>query len=175
MEGFESMKTLAATVQRFGGDDKPFRDVKKAIADCQFYFRGHFRYQLRWSDECQDHCLSWALSDPTDEAFATQCDHEHPKDCFHCQNLRLIIGGLMSLLESFKSQLGDIVYDDEKFILEKSYTKILDYKKHCIRAAAQGGSWESLLDSMDETMVLVIVDWAMKLVPERYRETTKQW
>ena len=169
------MKDLTETVQRYGSEDKPFQEIKKAIADCQFYFRGHFRYQLKWSNESQDHCLSWALSDPTNELFSTKCDHEHTEECFHCNNLRLIIGGLMSLLQSFKSQLGEIVFDDQMFNLEKSYRKILDYKKHCIRAAAQGGSWESLLDSMDETTVLIICDWAMKQVPERYRETTKQW
>ena len=125
MESFEDLKSLIDIVQKYGQDNKVFNDMKKAIADSQFYFRGHYRYELKWSSECQDHCLFWSLSDPDDANYSTKCDHEHNVTCFHCTNLRHIIGCLIGLLEAFKSDLGQITFDDQLFSVSKAYKKIL--------------------------------------------------
>ena len=47
---------------------------------------------------------------------------------------------------------------------------VLDYRKHVVRAVHQSRSKIATMDQVDTENILVILDFAMKQLPERFRE-----
>ena len=46
---------------------------------------------------------------------------------------------------------------------------------HLLRSVNQDQARLDILDKLDDTSVLVILDWAMKFIPRRYRERQADW
>ena len=46
---------------------------------------------------------------------------------------------------------------------------------HLLRSVNQDQARLDILDKLDDTSVLVILDWAMKFIPRRYRESQADW
>lgn len=53
--------------------------------------------------------------------------------------------------------------------------KILNWKCHIIRSRNQGAAKSDLLVSLEESEVVIVLDWAMKYLPRRYREDQSNW
>lgn len=95
MTSFTKMKELVECLIQYGLDETICLQLKKVISDSNYYFRTHFKHSLRYEDQCKDHCLHYALSDIKDVDFQQICNHSHDIICFHCGNLRKIIGNFI--------------------------------------------------------------------------------
>ena len=71
---------------------------------------------------------------------------------------------------SYQEQKEEMKYDTEK-----AAEKILQWKAHIVRAINQEKSKIDVLDNLTAEQVLVVMDWAMKWLPQSYRETQKEW
>ena len=69
---------------------------------------------------CADHCRLYALSDPTDADFQTQCKHKHYILCGRCESLRSVLKDIEEMVKvqsnKFYSseQIDDILFDFKK-------------------------------------------------------------
>ena len=61
------------------------------------------------------------------------------------------------------------------FQVKQSKANILAWKAHLIRSVNQDEARIKVLESLDETTVLLIQDWAVKYLPRKYRETQTDW
>ena len=61
--------------------------------------------------------------------------------------------------------------EEMKFIVTQAKKNIEAWKAHLLRSVNQDQARSDILDKMDDTSVLVILDWAMKFIPRRYRES----
>ena len=92
MSSFTNLKDMVENLLEFGLDERICQQLKKVIGDLHYYFRSHFKHELHYDDRVKDHCLHFALSDPKEDDYKHVCDHTHDLSCFHCENLKKIIG-----------------------------------------------------------------------------------
>ena len=59
--------------------------------------------------------------------------------------------------------------------LEAVIPKLEEWKSHIIRSVHQDAAKTDTVDSLLQTEVLLIMDWAMKFLPTSYRETQRDW
>ncbi|CAC5426378.1 PLCD [Mytilus coruscus] len=70
------------------------------------YIKTDFKPHTSLADQCPDHCIMFALSDPTDPTFQKKCTHSHNMvcdrsylssdntGCYHCGNTWLSLNGI---------------------------------------------------------------------------------
>ena len=51
--------------------------TKQDIQASRLYLKTDYKLHLSTSDQCADHCIPYALSDPMDPQLQNICDHEH--------------------------------------------------------------------------------------------------
>ena len=70
-------------------------------------------------------------------------------------------------------------YQDEKEELEHDVSNAIDkierWKAHILRAVHQDVAKDDILTNMTPEQALIIMDWAMKFIPLKYRETQGEW
>eukprot|EP00058_Branchiostoma_floridae_P002763 XP_002588251.1 hypothetical protein BRAFLDRAFT_124704 [Branchiostoma floridae] len=120
---------------------------------------------LRESKEASvaEHCRQYALSDGTDN-HTTTCSHQHVEACEACDSLQQVLD---SLEESFTENTFPTSeeHDDMRFTLDQAKRDINAWQCHQLRSINQDEAWSILLDNMDDTSVLLVMDWAMKFLP----------
>ena len=120
-----------------------------------------------------DHCSSYALSDPKDQAFRSDCSHSHEDRCHSCEVLK---GALKQIGKAAgESPLTDDERDDMQYTFRLAVQAIESWKAHQLRSLQQDKARSTALESLDESSVLITQDWAMKWLPQRYRETQADW
>ena len=120
-----------------------------------------------------DHCSSYALSDPKDQAFRSDCSHSHEDRCHSCEVLK---GALKQIGKAAgESPLMDDERDDMQYTFRLAVQAIESWKAHQLRSLQQDKARSTALESLDESSVLITQDWAMKWLPQRYRETQADW
>ena len=89
----------------------------------------------RWPAE---HCLNFALSDNSDEAFKAQCDHAHDTVCEKFEALQSVLREIEKQIRSKsivfynKDHQEDMLYD-----FAKAKNDILNWKAHILRSCNQ--------------------------------------
>ena len=113
----------------------------------------------------------FALSDPEDESFQAKCAHQHTLACDNCENLKSTLEELENKLKSNRhfSYTQDIkvelIHD-----FEEAKDRLNKWKAHILRSINQEKAKQEILESLDETSVLIVIDWAMKFQQTRFRE-----
>ena len=77
---------------------------------------------------------------------------------------------LCSFAPKFQGQKKDFEFD-----IEQSSDRVLQWKAHVLRAINQEGAKSKILDNLEKLRCLIIMDWAMKWLPKRFRETQSEW
>ena len=67
-------------------------------------------------------------------------------------------------------QRGDFLYD-----FKKAEKAINQWKNHIMRSANQERAKQDVLNQLDSSSKLLVMDWAMKLLQLRYREKQTDW
>ena len=96
------------------------------------------------------------------------CDHEHNDICDECTNLRITF-------EEIKHAISSSIDDNQvsgrllaKFI---TYQEAIDaWKCHLLRTVNQDLCRQEILETLVNDSVYIYMGWAMKWLPEKYRE-----
>ena len=80
--------------------------------------------------------------------------------CDQCQRLTQVLIDIEQAI-----QKEDILHD---FGLAKNV--ILAWKAHILRSENQECGKQAVLETLDDSSILVVIDWAMKFLQMRYRE-----
>lgn len=65
--------------------------------------------------------------------------------------------------------------DEAIYQVKSAKLAILAWKRHILRSHNQDQARYDVLDQLDEETVLIISDWAMKFLPQKYRESQADW
>lgn len=121
-----------------------------------------------------DHCRAYALSDPKDTNYQIICPHDHLQICDRCDvlasvlNLEDIHGVLGKMSDSNES--SDVVYLN--FIEGQAKQNIRAWKAYLLRCVNHDEARLEVIDSLNESSVLLVQDWAMKLnLPRKFGES----
>ena len=121
-----------------------------------------------------DHCSVHALSDPSDKDFSQECDHQRDERCSQCEaldNVLICIENLVHTAE-FHSEEDK---DEASYLCKTSVNAIRSWKSHQLRSVHQDQVRLDTINALDEHSALIVSDWAMKFIPQRYRESQQEW
>ena len=121
------------------------------------------------SSPVADHCSTHALNDSKDADYSTPCDHIHDKACSHCEELKDVLQNVENFLIDVKFTEEEL--DDLRYDYHQAVQNIHTWKTHQLRSVRQDMARTDILDTLDESSLLVTQDWAMKFLPQKYRES----
>ena len=132
--------------------------------------------QVHVADESTvaDHCMTYALSDPSDSSFRQQCQHVHDEHCRECENLDAVLDEIHTFFERVSLPSKDDC-DEAIYVTKHSKEMIEAWKAHQLRTVRQDQSRLQILEQLSCESVLITQDWAMKFLPRKYRESQSDW
>ena len=63
---------------------------------------------------------------------------------------------------------------DFEFDIEQSSDRVLQWKAHVLRAINQETAKSKILDNLEKHQCLIVMDWPVKWLPRRFRETQSE-
>ena len=144
------------------------QNIKEAKRYLKTEFKSHISREETCADHCADHCTTHALSDPSDTNVKGTCQHEHDIDCEKCKSLEKVFKEIEFEINRVK------ISEEQRWQLSHEYklcmTSIQDWKTHLLRTVNQEEGKQYALQQLDLKSCLVVMDWAMKYLPQHYRE-----
>lgn len=137
-----------------------------------FYF--FLQVHLDNADEVADHCLVFSLSDSGDTDFKKKCNHEHDAVCEQCLALDQTLKDIKGCFQTVKFPSVD-ERDEVHYTVQSALLAIQSWKCHILRSSRQDQARLDILELLDDKTVLIVSDWAMKFLPQRYRESQQDW
>ena len=132
----------------------------------------HVAQSSRVADHCRAHALSYKTSKVTDHYV--NCDHEHDLQCDRC---KLIPNVFNEIDASFKNAgIPNEEKEGMAHIVSQSKEYIEASKANLLRSAVSQD--EARLDTimnLDSKSFLITLDWAMKFLPRKFRESQSDW
>ena len=126
------------------------------------------------SSPVAEHCSTYSLSDPSDADHRQLCAHIHDQKCDQCTGLSSALSDIEKLLREIPFRSEDD--RDEAFYLYQSASLAIQaWRCHQLRTVRQDQARLDALDLLDERTVLLVNDWAMKFIPQKYRESQADW
>ena len=174
---FETLRMLIQQLELFGVDKSWCQAISTKLDKRKQYLKTEYRVDCQEKTSlCADHCRRFALSDPDDDDSKCFCDHEHVLVCEQCEALDLVLAEINEKITSFvSSRYSQEQREDHLYDFKQAETNIYQWKAHILRSVNQEEAKQETLQALDETSVLVIMDWAMKYVQRRYREKQSDW
>ncbi|KAL9966690.1 hypothetical protein ACROYT_G024802 [Oculina patagonica] len=130
------------------------------------------RVHVSASSDVADHCRVYALNDPKDRDYQSQCSHEHNTSCDNCDDLTKTMDEMEAAIEKLASS---DVKEELCFVMRKARKDIVNWKAHLLRSVNQEEARLSQLDALDSTSIVSVQDWAMKFLPRKFRESQTDW
>ena len=121
------------------------------------------------SSRVPDHCRAYALSFESEKVHTSTCGHQHDLGCDRCNIFRDAIEEIELVLESIKASDEDI--DEMKYMIAQAKKNVHAWKTHTLRSINQDEAQTDIMENLDSNSVLVTLDWAMKFLPRKYRES----
>ncbi|KXJ23181.1 hypothetical protein AC249_AIPGENE10415 [Exaiptasia diaphana] len=127
------------------------------------------------SDRVPDHCVTHALGDPKNTKLSRTCDHEHDLSCSSCDKLKSLFDTIENEVVKLAHDLENVEGDDMLFTCKHAIQDINNWKSHQLRYMRQDQARFDAIDFLDEKTVFITQDWAMKFLPQKYREMQADW
>lgn len=121
-----------------------------------------------------DHCIVFALSDKSDADLRKECGHLHEEVCDQCETLK---AAMKDIEEAVRNATFDSSDDREEclYLYQTAQHAIQLWKCHQLRSVRQDQARVDVLELLNEGSVLIVSDWAMKFLPQMYRESQQDW
>ena len=74
-----------------------------------------------------------------------------------------------------KQSKTDDDYEEMRFLVKQAKAQVVSWKAHILRSIHEDSARIDLLESLNESSVLVIQDLAMKYLPRKYHESQTDW
>ena len=114
----------------------------------------------------------YALSDQDNPAFSSGCNHDHDLGCDRCQFLNDTLAVIETQIDNMaKSKLLTEEQSLQfRFLCRQAIDNIRTWKAHLARSSLQEVAKHDAFKTFDTRTVIIIMDWAMKLLPMYFRE-----
>ena len=123
-----------------------------------------------------DHCRSYALSDSTDKDFRTDCRHDHKELCENCEALRSTFDEIEHQIKTFSGiSYSEDQRQDDLHDFNQAKENIFKWKTHIMRSINQEQAKQHIIENLDDSSALIVMDWAMKFTQLKYREKQSDW
>lgn len=122
---------------------------------------------------CADHCTTYALNDPSEEKFQRPCNTSDNVECKSCISLEKVIEAITAEIDSVNAdqEVKRRIKDECKQHIESINT----WKAHLMGTVNEEEAKQDALAALDEQSCLIVMEWAMKFLPLRYRERMSEF
>ena len=132
----------------------------------------YFQVHVSTESKVADHCQLYALSDPNNAFFHEDCNHDHNRACSDCRTL----DEALVTIEAACAEVGNEEdREDLKYMFQQAKQDILSWKAHQLRTVHQDEAKFAVLEKLNHKSALLVVDWAMKYLPRKFRESQCDW
>lgn len=121
-----------------------------------------------------DHCSVYALSDPNEAIFKQNCDHQHEEQRDQCQSINMVLKDIGQAVQDTQFR-SEEERDEMLYLYEEAQRAIQECKSHQLRSMRQDQSRIDVLDLLSPETMLIVNNWAMKFLPQLYRESQQDW
>ena len=137
---------------------------------CQAVFPIFTQVHVSSSSPVASHCSVFALSDTEDSDLRQQCKHNHEKLYDQCESLHSTLNDISTAVDeaSFTTEEDK---DEALFLVSSATLAIQSWKCHLLRSTHQDQARLDVIDALNSGTVFIVNDWAMKFLPQRYRES----
>ena len=170
-EGTEAVDTILEVIKTLGDHGSEATWLKSSelkLKEVKRYLKTEFKSHVGRKESCADHCSTHALSDPNNTNLQDTCQHEHSIVCETCESLETVFKEIESEINHAKMSEEQRWRLSHEFKLSVAF--IQDWKAHLLRTGNQEEGKQYVLAQLDSVSCLVVMDWAMKYLPQRYRE-----
>lgn len=159
------------------GQEKSWaHEIKKSLQDVRRYLKTGYRHHRQQDGSTYpDYCLKFALSDPNDSDVEEQCAHEHTTSCGECNDITIRLDKIEHVIKSKDTKFYSKEQEDILYNFERSRKVISLWKAHIMRTTNQEREKQEILENLDSSSNVVVIDWAMKFLPIRFREKQSDW
>ena len=93
--------------------------------------------------------------------------------CDRCNLFSVVVQEVEFQLD--KADMPHEEKEEMKFVVAQSKKNIEAWKSHIIQYINQDEARLDIINALDNSSVLVVLDWAMKFIPRKYRESQADW
>jgi hypothetical protein len=166
-DGLEGIDTLKKIVSNLGIAENRRSELKEKIDVMKLHLKNGFKSHIKPESDCLQHCIQYALSEE-------DCQHSHTSTCESCDIMYSIKREIQNLIDIAKfpsiPEREEIQHD-----FDASTEKVWAWRNHSIRTVNQEMCKRDILEKLESHEVLIIADWAMKYLPQTFRETQSEW
>ncbi|KAK3745613.1 hypothetical protein QZH41_003631 [Actinostola sp. cb2023] len=174
-EAFDDLGEIVTKLSAHGCDSEWTAYCERALKSGKQYVKSDYKVHVAESDSVGDHCCNYALSDPNEELFRSTCDHQHDRSCSSCEELKAVLSSIANAVDKAAGKVENIEGDDLQFSCKHAIQAIDNWKSHQLRSLRQDKSRTDIISSLNDSNVLITQDWAMKFLPQKYRESQSDW
>ena len=172
-EAFDSLLSMTETLKENGADDYWVQEMVQTMKEAKRYLKTDFKTHVGRDEKSSDHCIVYSLSDPTNLEFSGDCQHSHDIGCERCESLDHMLEEITNKLE--EASISEDHKARMKFESRESTRAVQAWKAHLARSVTQEEAKQGALSQLDDETCLIVVDWAMKYLPQRYREQMSEF
>ncbi|CAF3184131.1 unnamed protein product, partial [Rotaria sp. Silwood2] len=170
---FDMLKNLCDELTAYGVPISKTVDLKKKLHNSRNNLKNNYKLHIEFSSETADHCLKYGLSDRRDSDWQEHCSHFHNMECDQCVMLNSTLNDIQTTIEG--CDLTEPIKLRYLHRFEQNTQLIWDWKAHLMRSVQQDCARIDVLENLQNDSVLVLLDWAMKWLPLKYREAQRDF
>lgn len=169
-EGIASIDILLRIADKLGEnglEQEKVNELKSKLSSIKTFYKHEFMNHLTTTSTCFNHCIQYALSDKL-------CNHEHSETCLSCEDLNNTMEALGDMCETLAFS-NEQTKEEVEYDIKQSNEKLINWRNHIVRSVNQDKCKTDILKNLKEHQVLLVADWAMKFLPQNFRETQSDW
>ena len=105
--------------------------------------------------------------------FREQCTHSQNEVCRDCENVFSCFATIKELIAN--PTLSSEIKDKLMSAFSTASAYILEWMNHILRGTHTQSTKESIFEKLSESRAMVLEDWIMKIIPQKYREKIEEW
>ncbi|CAC5379926.1 unnamed protein product [Mytilus coruscus] len=168
-EGGRSFLDLENIIEKLEITDERKKEMISCLLSGKRYLKSDFKVHIEAESNIADHCRLFALSEGE-----VQCGHSHTEICLQCRNLDEILNEISTIVQNVNWENKDAVLFQVLYMLSQLLIA-LQTGKPIMRSRNQEDAMLDLVRELKDGQVLVICDWAMKMLPRKYKEGQIDW
>lgn len=158
-EAIDNFTDVFKTLGDHGLEATWVKNAEQKIKEAKTYLKTEFKSHVGREETCADHCAAHALGDTN---LQSTCQREQ------CESLETILKEIESEINRVEMPEEHKLWLNHNFKLCLAY--IQDWKAHLLRTVNQEKRKQLALEHVDSASCLIVMDWAMKYLPQRYSE-----
>ena len=165
------LQRLISKLQVFGLSQEVSACLESLLVHVNQHLQFEMKSHIGSKSLCADHCSIYSLSDPKCDEFRSAYSHKHDQHCDECSATCKLDTALIEAFKSVSHLIPSDIQDEIKDDIQVSKANISACKAHCVRTVHQEQAMQAILTQLNPQQALIIMDWAMKFLPIKHRET----